>query len=221
MLECYLTNDNIQIMKRNIWISLIILAGLVFGSCKNNTSEKDQTQGGTELNTDNEKSTPVKEGVIVADFSEQSVDDALADKIKYYLNTEFLTEGDLRAISDNQRRFQLYKVDLNKDGNDEVFVNFMTPYFCGTGGCTVLLLDNNLELITRFSPMQTLYVEEQLENGWRVLMTESEGSWRKLTYENGTYPSNPSMVETTNDTAGDQAEIMFDAEYSTAKTYTF
>lgn len=208
-------------MKKNILIILVIFTGLYISSCKNTTSENDQTQGDTELKTEKEEADLVDEKPMITEFAKQSVDDELADKIKYYINTEFLTEGDLRAILEEQRKFQLYKIDVNKDGNEEVFVNFMTSYFCGTGGCTVLLLNNDLDLITRFSPIRTIYGEETIENGWRVLMTESEGNWRKLIYQNDTYPSNPSMVETTNDTPSQQAEIMFDADYSKSKTYNF
>ena len=202
-------------------ITLIILTGCLFSSCESASTENSQTQADTELKTESEETIPKREGAVESDFALQSVDDELADKIKYYLNTDFLTEGDLRAISEDQRKFQLYKVDLNGDGNDEVFVNFMTTYFCGTGGCTVLLLNSDLGLITRFSPVRTLYVEDAFKNGWKVLMTESEQKWRKLIYENSTYPSNPSVVEATNDTPGQQAEKLFDSDYQKSKTYDF
>ena len=208
-------------MKNIKLIVLVILTGFLLGSCKNTSSENNQTQADTELKTESEEIIPIEEEAIQSDFAIQSVDDELVDKIRYYLNTEFLTEGDLGAISEEQKKFQIYKVDLNGDGNDEVFVNFMTTYFCGTGGCTVLLLSSDLDLITRFSPIRTLYVEETLENGWKVLLTESEGTWRKLIYENATYPSNPSIVQATNDTPTEQAEVLFDADYSQPETYNF
>ena len=164
----------------------------------------------------------VEENVTIAtDYAKKSVDDELADKVKNYITTTFLTEADLRAITQDQRHFQLYKIDVNNDGNEEVFVNFATSYFCGTGGCTVLLLDSNLKLITRFSPTRTLYDEKKAENEWRILLTQTEGDWRKLVFENGTYPSNPTMVERTNDETEEHAEIMFDADKSKQKTYSF
>lgn len=205
-------------MNTKALITFVILTGLLFSSCKNNQSENNQTQDSEEVEI--EEKIPI-EATTVNDFAKQSVDDELADKIKDYLTTEFMTEGDLRAITEDQRKFQLYKVDLNKDGNEEVFINFITTYFCGTGGCTVLLLNSDQELITRFSPTRTLYVEETLENDWRVILTKSEDAWRKLIYENSTYPSNPSMVETTNESPSENAEKMFDAEYNKSKTYNF
>lgn len=209
-------------MNKNILIALIIFAGLFFNSCKNSNSGNNQKEVNQEIKTENVETIPGEEKeAIGSDFAKQSVDDELADKIKNYITSKFLTEGDLRAIKEDQRKFQLYKIDLNNDGNKEVFVNFPTTYFCGTGGCTVLLLNSHLEMITRFSPTRTLYVEKTMQNGWSVLLTNSEGNWRKLIYENGTYPSNPTMVDTITEPPSGQAVIMFDEEGHNPKTYNF
>ena len=165
--------------------------------------------------------TTIPVGTIDDDYAKKSVDDKLADQIKDYITSEFLTEADNRAITEDQRKFQIYKVDLNNDGNEEVFVNFMTSYFCGTGGCRVLLLDSDMEMITKFSPTQDLYVENAVENGWRVLLTKTEGNWRKLIYEEGTYPTNPTIVEATSDEPSKEAEKMFDVESGKLKMYSF
>ena len=197
-------------MNKSILITFAILSGLVFSSCKN-TNSKNKIKGETTI--------PV--GTKDLDYAKQSVDDELADKIKNYINTTFLTEADMRAISEDDRKFQFYKIDLNNDGKEEMFVNFGTPYFCGSGGCTVLLLNSSLELITRFSPTQVLFVENATENGWKVLFTRTEGSWKKLVYENDTYPSNPTMVEETNEQLSEDAEKLFDEDDSKLKTYSF
>ena len=57
-------------------------------------------------------------------------------------------KDDIVAMTDSDRKFQMYKIDLNKDGKQEIFVRFLTPYFCGTGGCNFLLLDHEGEIIT-------------------------------------------------------------------------
>lgn len=209
-------------MKKNILLICVILTVWVFSSCKNNNIENNQIDDNIEIKTENKVSNSLEDKELISTyFINKSVDDKLAEKIKSYLINQFLTEGDLRAIKEDQRKFQLYKIDLNNDGNDEVFVNFGTSYFCGSGGCTVLLLKSSLELITRFSPTRTLYVENTFQNGWRVILTVSEGSWRKLIYNNGTYPSNPTMVETKSAPSSEQAEILFDEDIIGLKTYTF
>lgn len=189
-------------------MTFAIIAGVFFSSCNNNTSEKEQ------------KNIEKKE-TIGDDYAFRSIDNDLAKKIKEYITTKFLTDADLKAISEEDRNFQLYKVDLNNDGSEEIFVNFGTSYFCGSGGCTVLLLNNKLELITRFSPTQTLYVEKAVENGWRVLLTKTEGSWRKLVYENDTYPTNPTMVEATEESLSDDGVKMFGVESGKSTKYSF
>ena len=196
-------------MKKILLVTFTILTGLFFNSCKNPNSEKLKGEATIPVGTKN------------IDDDKIGVDDELADKIKNYITSEFLTEADARAITEDQRKFQLHKIDLNNDGNEEVFVNFMTSYFCGSGGCTVLLLDSNLKLITRFSPTETLFVGEKVENDWRVILTHTEGSWRKLIYDNGTYPSNPTMVEKTTDEPSVNAVKMFDEDDSKQKTYNF
>lgn len=209
-------------MKKNILILFLLITGLFLSSCNNKKTKENQLEVTQETETKKEKVTTTKEKeVIIADFADQSIDDKLAKKLKDYIATEFLKEGDLRAIKEEQRKFQLYKIDLNNDGEEEIFINFITSYFCGTGGCTVLLLDSNLELINSFSPTQTLYVEEILENDWKILLTKSEGEWRKLIYEDGAYPSNPTIIETEGEIPSENAVLLFNEDNSNAKTYTF
>lgn len=184
-----------------------IIAGVFFSSCNNNTSENKQTE------VENNET-------IDTNYALQNVDDNLANKVKEYITTKFLTEADLRAISKEDRHFQLYKSDLNNDGSEEIFVNFGTSYFCGTGGCTVLLLNSQLELITKFSPTQTLYISDEIVNGWAILLTNAEGDWKKLIYEGGTYPTNPTMVEEITDLPGNTIKT-FDEDSNKQNTYSF
>ena len=199
-------------MNKNILIAFVILIGLVFSSCKNSSSENKETLV-VESEVESEEMTW---------FDTNDIEnEELAERVKDYITNQFLTEADKRAISEDQRKFQLYTVDLNNDGSEEIFVNFVSSYFCGSGGCTVLLLNKNLELITRFSPSRTLYVGKEVENGWRVLLTDSEGEWRKLVYENETYPTNPTMVENIGEDPSDYAENMFGVDSSQSETYNF
>ena len=194
-------------MNKEIMMIFAIIAGIFFSSCNNNTSENKQTE--------------VQENeTIDTNYSHQSVDNELANKVKEYITTKFLTDADLRAISEEDRKFQLYKVDLNNNGSDEIFVNFGTSYFCGSGGCTVLLLSDKLELITKFSPTQALFIGKELENGWVTLHTRADGEWKKLIYEDGTYPSNPTLVEIAGDLP-EKAKEIFDQDTSMQKTYSF
>lgn len=194
-------------MNKETMMIFALIAGVFFGSCNNKTSKNKQTE-------------VEKKETIDTDLASRSVDDDLANKVKDYITTKFLTEADLRAISEEDRKFELYKVDLNSDGSEEVFVNFGTSYFCGSGGCTILLLSDKLELITKFSPTQTLFIGKEIENSWAILLTRADGDWKKLIYESGTYPSNPTMVEIATDLP-ENAEKVFKEDTSEQKTYSF
>lgn len=194
-------------MNKEIMMMFAIIAGLFFSSCNNNSSEN--------------KKTEVQENeTIDTNYTLQSVDDDLANNLKEYITTKFLTDADLRAISEEDRKFQFYKVDLNNDGNEEVFVSFGTSYFCGSGGCTVLLLSDKLELITKFSPTQALFIGTEIESGWITLHTRADGDWKKLIYEGDSYPSNPTLVKIAGDLPENAKEI-FDHDTSVQKTYNF
>ena len=155
-------------------------------------------------------------------FDSFTVNDALAEKIKTYLTTEYLKKDDLNVMTERDRKFQLYELDLNDDGKKEIFVNFSSPYFCGTGGCTVLLLSPELKKITNFTVMETpIFAERKLVNGWKMLMTKNKGEWKELTYKNGTYPFNPSVApKSPYDAPSGNAFVIF-GEETPAKTYSF
>lgn len=201
---------------------------LFFTSCKKQTDKNSKKEVKVETEViheeiDTEPNHNSEQQNLNAEFIKQSVNDKLAIEIKNYITTKFLKEDDLKLITEDQRKFQFYQIDMNNDGENEIFVNFITSYFCGSGGCTVLLLNNKLKLITKFTVTKTpLFVEQTMKNGWRILLTKSEGELKELIYNNGTYPSNPSIIEKAlYDAPSGHAEIMFDINFSKPKTYNF
>lgn len=199
-------------MKPKIVLAFMI-ASIAFISCKDNSKTSEDSESIQEEIIDPEIITKVNEHDDRAE---------LVEKVKSYITANYLTESDLRAIPEEDRKFQLQEIDLNNDGKKEIFVNFMTPYFCGTGGCSILLLNDKIEPITKFTVTRTpIYVEKVAENEWRALLTQSEGKWRKLIYKDNSYPINPSMVETSKDAASEDAEILFEKDDENIKTYSF
>lgn len=125
-----------------------------------------------------------------------SFNDTLSLKIGNYLRKNYLDEADLRSISTEQRKFQFSTIDLNSDGVDEIFVYLNSNYFCGSGGCTFLLLDKTLNLITKFTVTKTpILISNEIENYWKKLYLFSNGGYREMIYNARyrSYPSNPSM----------------------------
>lgn len=155
----------------------------------------------------------IKNSVTVAE-------DSLAVKVKDYITSEYLKSEDLKVIDAAERKFNLYQIDLNNDGKKEIFINFFTPYFCGSGGCTLALLDSDLKLINRFTVTRTpITIDSKTENGWKVLWLQDGNAWKKLINKNGKYPSNPSLIENTKEAPETNALKLFDT--NTSKSYSF
>jgi len=204
----------------------LILMTLFFISCKEQTDKNSKKEIEKEVKQPEikkETKSDSKKKDADAAFVKQSVNAELATKIKNYIAKDLLTKKDLELIPADQRKFQFYQIDMNNDGKKEIFVNLISPYFCGSGGCTVLLLNNQLKRITKFTVTRTpLWAEQTIKNGWRILLTKSDGELKEMIYKNGTYPSNPSVVKKAPyDAASGNAEIMFDPNFSNAKTYNF
>lgn len=141
-------------------------------------------------------------------------------KIKNYIVNTFLQADDLRAIEEKDRKFRFQQIDLNNDGKMETFISFFTPYFCGTGGCSAVLLDNNLKPITKFTVTNPpFYVESAQESRWPIIYLQNNGQWKRLNYKNGKYPSNPSVAEDSK--PPETANLTEVLEPSSSTEYTF
>lgn len=196
---------------------VLSLSALLLVGCEKSTEEK-QPKDNLSLQENANNTTLQNED---KGFATNSVDDLMSKNITNYLTQSYLKD-DLPFLSENDRKFQMYKVDLNGDGKDEYFVLLMGSYFCGSGGCTFLLLDRYSEIITKFTVMRPpIYVSVEKENGWRKLVVESEGKYKELVFDGKSYPSNPSVVADSKVQPGPDFEIMFDNENLPAKTYTY
>ncbi len=200
---------------KNLYFILFIF--IITINCKNKQNNiKDNKEEHTIEKNQKSKSEDVQK------YVPQSVDEDLANNLRNFLINDYLKK-DISGMDKKDRKFQFYKVDLNADGNDEIFVRFLTPYFCGTGGCTFLLLDKYGEIITKFTVMRApIFIESTKENGWSLLLVKDAGVFKELTYKNGTYPSNPSMLsKAPYDAPSGHAEVLFDEDFGNAKTYEF
>ena len=121
-------------------------------------------------------------------------DDVFAERVSVKLQEMFGEELEIMTADD--RNFRMYALNMDQDDQKETFVLFMSSYFCGSAGCNLLLLDDDLSLVTKFTVTRPpLFIEPTVQNDWRVILVRSEGEWRELRFDGTTYPSNPSMVE--------------------------
>ncbi len=154
-------------------------------------------------------------------YVRQSTNEQTANNLKVFLKN--YTGDDYASLSDLDKKFQFYELDLNDDGNKEIFVRLMGPYFCGSGGCTFLLLDKYGELITKFTVTRApIFRESKKVNGWSLLLVQDSGVFKELVFENGSYPPNPSVLpKAPYDAPSGHAEVMFDENFAPCKTFEY
>ena len=201
-------------------VHLLSLA-LIIVSCKNETKPTehqslDSIPKASEIDIKTEKPDAIDAGYM--DFT---VNDTLAERIGDFLKNDHL-KSDYELLTDVNRKFQLAEIDLNNDGKNEVFVNFFTNYYCGTGGCSLLLLDSDMNIITKFTVTRTpLFIQKELLNGWNTILVQSQGKFVKLIHDTKGYPPNPSVVKPVDYAPSGHDLVLFDDNFSPSKTYTF
>lgn len=204
----------------NQFNALLFLPIILLISCSNRSSDKTSDNRRDTIDTLSHQTQKQK----AKEFETPSVNDSMAVQIGEYLTNKFLSKADLNVLPVDERKFQLWQIDLNSDGRNEIFVRFITRYFCGSGGCTILLLTHDLRKITTFTVMEPpIFAEKEIKNGYKTLRVFSEGEWRELIFQKGSYPSNPSVAKITKLLPGGSAEVLFDDknEFFESKTYTF
>lgn len=129
--------------------------------------------------------------------------------IRLTLNEEFkedLEEGWLDSLS---RQFKYDQYDINGDGKKEIFVGLTGPYFCGSGGCTMFLLTQHGDVLTKFTVVDyPLYISADVSDGWSELILYSGGEYRRVGYEGQSYPSNPSALAVYTDNVDNLRKIL-------------
>ena len=93
--------------------------------------------------------------------------------------------------------------DLNNDGETEAVVYLISPGYCGSGGCTTLVVtpeSNSFRVISRITITRLpIRVLEESSHGWRNLSVQVQGGGiirpyeAELRFDGNTYPTNPTM----------------------------
>lgn len=114
-----------------------------------------------------------------------------------YLKTNY------NDASETSRHFIYNAIDLNDDGKDEYLVELIGGDWCGSGGCTVLILDKNFKLNTRMTAVNDpIYVGapggKEVTKGYaNIYIQNRDGSVAKMAWNGKKYPTNPSVVTKT------------------------
>lgn len=109
---------------------------------------------------------------------------------------QVLLKKDLPAMTKEDRYFYYEAFDLNNDKKNEYFVGFSSSYFCGSGGCSGYILNNDGSLINSFSVTDfPIYVTTSSTEKFSDLLMKSGSEFHLVKIKNGKYPSNPSVQQ--------------------------
>lgn len=121
------------------------------------------------------------------------------ESLHAHLQGQFADEAEL----DPEARYALGRADLNGDGRDEAVVLMQGRRWCGTGGCTMLVLTPHRgawRTVTRitvtYAPIRLLPTRSR---GWRDLAVRIAGGGVRagevtLRFNGRTYPTNPTVL---------------------------
>lgn len=100
-------------------------------------------------------------------------------------------------------RFVETEIDLDTKWETREFLLYlMDPMMCGTGGCTLFLINENSEILSRTTVVKMpVYMRTSRArggamtlSGWRDLFVWSDGAFRQLTNNGDNYSTNASMA---------------------------
>ena len=194
---------------RKIVLSLTVIAFLGMTSCKKEVKGNEVATDTTAVVVDTAAATkmvdPDPTDTIPAErYGINSSNLKTADLVRLTIKDLYKDDLAKNVIDDYSKRFIFFEYDLNEDGNKEILVGFTGPYFCGTGGCTQLLLDNQGNVITTFSVSDyPVIIDTNKTNGWKDLFIYSGGKNRIVKFDGKKYPSNPSILPELKVTPGD------------------
>lgn len=193
--------------KISLSLTLLIILGMI--SCKKevkvNEGAKDTTAVVVDATAAAKMVDPDPTDTIPAErYGINSSNPKTADLVRLTIKALYKDDLAKDIIDDYSRKFIFFEYDLNEDGNKEILVGFTGPYFCGSGGCTQLLLDNQGNLITTFSVSDyPVIIDTNKTNGWKDLIIYSGGKNRIVKFDGKKYPSNPSVLPALKLTPGD------------------
>ncbi|KIQ22812.1 hypothetical protein RT99_06930 [Flavobacterium sp. MEB061] len=199
-------------MKKQI---LIIITILTLYSCQNK-DKKDSNIIKTIV-----QDTLSKTVAGTADLSEAPPRDDKAVKLirKQLL---VLLKKDLPAMTKEDRFFYYEAFDLNNDKKNEYFVGFSNPYFCGSGGCSGYILNNDGSLINSFTVTDfPIYIVKNSSEKFQDLIFKSKGTFYTMKMKNGKYPSNPSVQEVWKGDISKETTKVLDINSKKLEKYSF
>lgn len=200
-------------MKKQI---LIIIGILTIYSCQN--KQKPEQENIIKAIAED---TLAKTVAGTADLSDPPVKD---DKAVKTIQKQLLVllKKDLPAMTKEDRFFYYEAFDLNNDKKNEYFVGFSNPYFCGSGGCSGYILNNDGSVINSFTVTDfPIYVAKSSSEKFQDLIFTSKGIFHSMKMKNGKYPLNPSFQEVWKGDISKETTKVLDINSKKLEKYSF
>lgn len=195
---------------------LLFLISIIIGALACNNTNTETTGGTTDTLSSTKVDTPVLEDPDTTDtipasaYPANASSKATAELVRKSL-VDSILKTDLSIMDSTSRKFVFSEIDLNGDGQNEIFVGFTGGYFCGSGGCTIMLLENKGKVITQFTVSEyPVVVDNNKTNGWSDLIINSNGKNHLMKFDGKKYPSNPSVQPVFKMTPGDSLPRVLD-----------
>nr|WP_314896836.1 hypothetical protein [uncultured Flavobacterium sp.] len=186
--------------KTFLFLSIVALAGMF--SCKKEAKENEIKTDSLTVVADsvkaNKKPTEVdpdpNDTIPASQYGNNSSSLKTANLVRLTLKNIFKEDLEKKWINETSRKFIFFEYDLNHDGKKEILVGLTGSYFCGSGGCTQYILDNQGYVISKFTVADTpVIIDTHKSNGWYDLIIYSGGKNHLVKFNGKKYPSNPSM----------------------------
>lgn len=183
-----------------LFLSIVALGGIF--SCKKEAKESETKTDSLTVVTDsvkaNEKPTAVdpdpNDTIPAGQYGINSSSMETANLVRLTLTDLFKEDLEKKWIDETSRKFIFFEYDLNDDGKKEILVGLIGSYFCGSGGCTQYILDNQGNVISKFTVAgNPVVIDTHKSNGWKDLIIYSGGKNRLVKFDGKKYPSNPSV----------------------------
>jgi hypothetical protein len=124
------------------------------------------------------------------------------ENLKKFLQ-DYLRDPHSSLEDEKTTRYSAAFVDLKNDGKHEVIVYITGRFWCGSGGCVMLILapdDSSYRVVTRTTitrlPVRILVSKS---HGWHDISVQVQGGGivhvyeAELSFDGRTYPSNPTV----------------------------
>ena len=109
-----------------------------------------------------------------------------------------------QGANPKETQYRIAEIDLNGDKKKDALVLLQDSYWCGTGGCSMLVFtnkNNDFKLVSSISLVRDpVIVSETKTKNWRDIIVHVSGGGGEsknvaLKFNGSSYPTNPSMIK--------------------------